>query len=373
MTAIVPRTRSDGVRQGARLTTSPAAASIGIDAVTSPAPRALWTQIVRDDPTSMADHSPEWTDAIIATGPYCDASRLYELSDGRRLVVPMVRRTGLASAAGMAASFPEGWGFGGIVGAGRDPRAIRLLLDDLQRRRGVYLRLRPDPFDADLWAEAAPDGIVTTPKRAHVLDLTPSEEELRRGLQKERRRSLRKAEEGGLRVELDTTGALLPTYYGLYEKSLARWAARSHEPVALATWRGRRRDPLSKLQTIATYLGDRFRLWMAFVDDRPAAGGITLLGNTAHDTRGAMDRELAGPTSANILLQWLAILDAKAAGATTMHLGESGTSATLASYKEHYGARSVPYRDYRIERLPVTRADRAARELVKSLVRFREG
>ena len=63
------------------------------------------------------------------------------------------------------------------------------------------------------------------------------------------------------------------------------------EPERLALWRGRRRDPLSKLETMAEVLGDRFRLWLAWEDDRPIAGSIVLLGNTAHGTRGAIDRE----------------------------------------------------------------------------------
>ena len=38
------------------------------------------------------------------------------------------------------------------------------------------------------------------------------------------------------------------------------------------------------------------------------------------------------------------------------HLGESGASRSLAHFKEKFGARPVPYAEYRLERLPLTRA-----------------
>jgi lipid II:glycine glycyltransferase (peptidoglycan interpeptide bridge formation enzyme) len=237
----------------------------------------------------------------------------------------------------------------------------------------VFTRVRPDPLAGQRWIDAGLVGVVTKPRRAHVVDLSVGEEALLAGFHKNTRRALRKAEKSGLDVELDTTGRLLPTYYDLYEKSLTRWAEQSHEPVWLARWRGRRRDRLAKLQTMARCLGDRFRLWMAFKDGAAAAGSIVLIGNAAHDTRGAMDRELAGPTRANVLLSWLSMLDALAEGCTTYHLGETGSAESLARYKENIGGRSYSYADYRIERLPVTRADAALRGVVKAVVGFREG
>ena len=123
---------------------------------------------------------------------------------------------------------------------------------------------------------------------------------------------------------------------------------------------------------MAELLGDRFRLYLAYVDEQPVAGQIVLLGNAAHDTRGAMDRDLANRVKANYLLQWQAIVDAAEAGCTALHLGESGTSSGLAAYKERYGARPVPYLDYRVEHLPVTAVDRAARRSVKRAIGFKE-
>jgi hypothetical protein len=85
-----------------------------------------------------------------------------------------------------------------------------------------------------------------------------------------------------------------------------------------------------------------------------------------------MDKERAGPLRANDLLMWEAIQAACAAGAGTFHLGESGGSASLSDYKERFGARPVEYPELRLERVPISATDRAARSLVKRVIGFRE-
>jgi lipid II:glycine glycyltransferase (peptidoglycan interpeptide bridge formation enzyme) len=85
-----------------------------------------------------------------------------------------------------------------------------------------------------------------------------------------------------------------------------------------------------------------------------------------------MNKDLAGPTNANDLLQWRAIQDACASGCRHYHLGESGASRSLARFKEKFTARPVPYTEYVIERAPVSRLDAAARGAVKRAIRFRD-
>jgi lipid II:glycine glycyltransferase (peptidoglycan interpeptide bridge formation enzyme) len=115
------------------------------------------------------------------------------------------------------------------------------------------------------------------------------------------------------------------------------------------------------------------RLWVAWHDGRPAAGILVLQGeHNAHYTRGAMDREVAGPTRANDLLHRLAIEEACAAGCHSYHMGETGASESLARFKEGFGARPVPYAEYALERLPLTRLERGLHQLVKAAVRFRD-
>ena len=81
--------------------------------VISPAPREAWRSVIADDSEALPEHAPEWVDALCRVGPYVDASRLYAFSDGRRFVLPLVRRTGVTGVGGSLMSYPPSWGMGG--------------------------------------------------------------------------------------------------------------------------------------------------------------------------------------------------------------------------------------------------------------------
>jgi hypothetical protein len=53
-------------------------------------------------------------------------------------------------------------------------------------------------------------------------------------------------------------------------------------------------------------------------------------------------------------------------------LGGTGASVSLAHFKERFGAIPVDYAEYRLERIPYTRYDRALRGAAKSALRFRD-
>ncbi len=205
-----------------------------------------------------------------------------------------------------------------------------------------------------------------------MLDLAGGGEVVWKGFADSRRRAIRKAEKSALEVECDTTGRLLPEFFELYLLNEARWAEQQHEPAALARFRTRFRDTLGKWQGIARHLDGGCRQYLARLDGRPVASIIVLLSGNAHYTRGAMDKDAAGPVRANDLLMWHAIRDACDAGAPMFHLGESGRSSSLSDYKERFGARPHEYPELRLERIPVTAVDRAARSAVKRVIGFRE-
>jgi lipid II:glycine glycyltransferase (peptidoglycan interpeptide bridge formation enzyme) len=262
---------------------------------------------------------------------------------------------------------------GGLVAqAPPEPRDIAAVVGDLVSQPALLTSIRPNPLHARPWASVGGHGLRSIPRLAHVVDLRGGAAKVWRGLHKNGRTSVRRALRSGLDVECDTTGRLVPVFYDLLDLSIQRWARQQHEPLALARWRGRRRDPRGKFETLAAALGDVMRVWVAWKDGAPAASIIVLQGANASSTRGAMNKELAAPTSANYLLEWLAIRDACEAGCRYYHLGESGLSRSLARYKERFGARPVPYAEYRIERLPLTRTDALSRSVVKRLLRFRD-
>jgi hypothetical protein len=340
--------------------------------VQSEASREVWRAVLAGDPQALPDHSPEWVDAICSGGRFEDATRHYEFGGERRFVLPLVRRRGPAGVGGWLGSYPTGWGSGGLLGADLDPRVVRTVVDDLRSLGTARVVIRPDPLRAAAWTAARGPGVTVVPRRAHVADLSGGLAAVRAQLPSMTRRNLRTAEKRGVRIEVDRNGRLLPVYYRLHLMSVTRWARKQHEPLTLARWRARRQDPLEKFHAISRNMGDAFRLFVAFVDDRPAAAVLVLFGRTARYMRGAMDRDLAASTRANDALQMAAIEQACVEGCGTYHLGESGASASLARFKERFGAVPVDYSEYRIERFPITAAESAARTAVKKVLRFRD-
>lgn len=341
--------------------------------VVSPAPRAAWWKTHALDPSGLVTQSPDWVDAMVETGSWVDASRCYTTPTGRNLVMPMVRRRGSVRTAHW--SFGEGWGMGGVLApGGPTPDDVAVVLDDLAGLPALRIGIRPNPLRADVWqAASAGRQVATISKRAHVLDLSGGADVVwNERYRKNGRRDVRRAERAGVEVSVDTTGAFLPVFYDLFLTSVVRWAARAHEPARLALFRARRRDPLAKLEAMARRLGPAMRGYVARVDGVPAAAVIVLMGRNAHYTRGAMDLDVAGPTSASDLVQWRAIQDACAHGCEAYHMGDTGDSVSLARFKEKVGATAIDYAGYRLERVPLTAAEDRLRGAVKRVVGFRD-
>ncbi|WP_345602688.1 GNAT family N-acetyltransferase [Pseudonocardia adelaidensis] len=338
--------------------------------VTCPAPRHAWNDILANDDNALPDQTPAWLDTICAAGGHEEASRLYVFLDGRRFVLPLVRRGGPTGAGGWLSSYPPAWGIGGVLGAGIDRDVTATVLADLRRVAAARIWIRPDPLQAPLWSPSIAPSFTTRAiaRRAHVLDLTGDLDRALARMSDSTRQHIRQARRRVTRVETDCTGRLLPMHYELYLTSVQRWAQRQHEPRLLAIWRAKQRDDLHKLQTMARHLGEAMVVQVAFVGDRPAASNITLLGRTAHDIRAAIDISVASWSRAATILQWTAIQLAHAHGCTRLHLGESGDSTGVSTFKERFGATAIPYTEFRIERLPYTLVGRALRSGVKRLL-----
>lgn len=341
---------------------------MGVSGVISPVPQDKWRSMLNLDPAALPDHSPEWIEAMVAGGRYSDASRLYSFADGREVLLPLVRRRGLAGIGGWLQSFPAGWGMGGLVGTDADPEIARAILQDLRTLRLQRISIRPDSQKWPIWAEALQDDVLTIPRRAHVIDLSGGIDEVWRGMSQASRRHVRIAERQGVRIEMGNSEALLQDYYALFLLSVDRWAGNQHEPLALARARARRRDPLAKLRSLARHMDEGFLITLAYLEGKPVAGAVVLLVGTAHYTRAAMNREAVGKSGAGYLIQWKALERACELGCTAYHMGESGQSAALAQFKEKLGAVPFDYAELRLDRLPWTRTDMAVRGAVKRVL-----
>jgi len=328
--------------------------------VVMPVPREEWRALVDRDPDALAFQTPEWIDAIVAAGEHEDTSCLIEAHDGRRVILPRLRRLGLRGALAFEASVPFAWGFGGIVEAGGTTQAgVSAAFAHLQARGAMRSAIRPNPLVASAWSGAAAvtSGIVAVPGLAQVLDLSGGfaktwQERFSSGT----RNQARKASRSALVVEHDTTGRLIPVAHRLYLDSFERW----HR--AAATRRELRRQPpdsLQKFRLVADRLGSNCHVWLASLNGEPAAAIVVLTcGPNASYWRGAMNKAIAGPTLANYLLHHLAIEDACRLGCVQYHMGESGAPG-LVAFKSGFGAASHPYESYRVERLPLTQTRQA--------------
>ncbi len=301
----------------------------------------------------MAFHLPGWVDAVCARTGWRDASRLYRLDDGRTLLLPLVERGALGLT--QLASLPYGWGFGGVVAespvTGRD---VSVVATDVASLGAVRMSVRPNPLVEAPWPRDLRRRTLAISRTAHVLDL-------RGGFQQvwsnrftgSARTAVRKAERQGIEVESGSTDRLVHVFNDLYERSIERW-----NDGRLARWRARRQEGLEKFLAVVAHAGPQVRIWVAWHGSRPAAAIITLTGGAATNYwRGAMVEELAGPTRANYLLHRMAIEEACHMGCRTYHMGETGTSASLAQFKSRFGARPAPYEEIRVERLPLTEAE----------------
>lgn len=342
-------------------------------AALTPAPADQWQEVYDADPEALVSQSPAWTAAACATGRWRDASRLYTTSTGTRCVVPMIEYRLGPVRTRLRASMPRAWGMGGVIADGEvTPDHMRDILADLRRSGALQIRIRPNPRQRDLWLAARAEGATVVERHAHVLDLTPGRDEVLAGFRKSRRRAVRRAERLGVTVEVDGTGRLMPIFHQLHRVSVERWAEAQNEPLRLARWRAHRLDPPRRLDLMARHLGEACRVWVARHEGRPVAASIVLLGTNAHSTRAAMVKDLAGPTRANDLIEWSAISEALDAGCRLYHYGESSPGSGVARFKEEFGALAYDYEEYRFERAPITRVDRALRGAVKKAIGFQD-
>jgi hypothetical protein len=340
--------------------------------VLSPAPTGQWERLWRAAPGALPSQSPRWLRAVCEIDGWRDASRLYHVGDGRRLVLPMVRRAGVPGLA-LEESLPYGWGPGGLLAEDGVVTAddVRMVVADLAHGRVLRSQIRPDPTTGGAWAAGVPPRLPRVPRTAQSLDLDGGFDTVwRTRFRSDTRTRVRRAERAGVEVRVDTGGALVPVFQELYARSVQRWARQAGRPLPLARWRAARREPPGKLAHVARALGEDCRVYAAFLDGRPAAAIVVLFApTTAAYWRGAMDEEVAGRSYANYLLHRTAIADAAQAGCRVYHMGDSAPGSSLAMFKSRFGAVEHPYASYRFERVPLSPAVDALRGAAARVLR----
>jgi CelD/BcsL family acetyltransferase involved in cellulose biosynthesis len=343
----------------------------GSEAARSPV--GVWWRALEEDALALPFQTPTWLRCVAELTDYRAAPRIYRADDGSDLVLPLARRRYLAGQVANSASFPFGWGNGGLVGArASDDSAIQMALRELMARPELAVTLKPNPVVGRRWSALAPPNALRIPRRAHVLRLDADFDAMFARFSRSARYQVRRARRDGVEVKSASGADLVPAFDRLYRRSIDRWAAREHEPRRLAQLRGRRRDPAAKFDLVARRFGPRCRVWVAQVRGQAAAAIIVLRqGRTACYWRGAMDERLARNSHASLLLHAAAIEDACASGVDWYQMGDTGTAPGLSQFKESVGARPYDYDELRFERLPFTRTSARARGLAKRVLRVR--
>ncbi|MFE9201460.1 lipid II:glycine glycyltransferase FemX [Micromonospora sp. NPDC007230] len=343
--------------------------------VTSPAPADVWEQVLASAPNALPSQTPTWLRCVCRVKGYEDVSRLYETADGRRLILPLVRRPGLGPILATDFGLPVGWGPGGLVCEDGDlrPEDVRMVVADLTRRHVLSTLVRPDPAAAGTWEAVVPASVLREKRMTQTVFLDGGFDEVwRKRFRSDTRNRIRRAERAGVVVECDDTGRLVPIFHQLYGESVDRWARRDRLPLPLARRLAARREPHRKLRTVAEMLGPRCRIYAAHHEGRPVAAIVVLFAaTTAMYWRGAMLEQFAGPVYANYLLHKTAIADAIEAGCTVYNMGDSARVSSLELFKSRFGAVSQDYACYRIERVPITPLVERARGGVRRILALR--
>jgi hypothetical protein len=338
--------------------------------------RPAWENLVAHDESIALSKTPEWIDCICSCSRFSDATLLFRGEDGRQLILPRLRKTGISSTVGLFESPPPGWGLGadasGFLSEGgpASPRQTRALIQEIRGHPGLRTRIMVGEDDAEVWASVVPSTLYSTARTAQVLDLGGGFSAVwsERFTSKVRSNS-RKAERRGVVVESDNTGRLVPVFDVLYRSSVDRWAQERGNPLALMRWRAQRSDPQSKFATVARMMGERCTVWIAWRGGEPLAGILVLTrGPRATYWRGAMDKERARGTGANELLHRCAIEAACADERQSYDFGLYQTE-DLKKFKSTFGACEVPVHVYYFERLPTAAVEAKFHNAAKLAVR----
>ncbi|WP_241385398.1 GNAT family N-acetyltransferase [Rhodococcus sp. CH91] len=341
--------------------------------VTTPAPRDAWREIARADPSTGPSQIPEWLECACASEGWIDASRLYETREGRRMVVPLVRRPAvrfpsLPARLDIYASMPHGWSVGGILAPGGvTVEDIEAVAPDLAATSGARIMIRPGFSAVPSWSEAMSRHGARLPRRCdtgtsatYILDLdggfdavweTRFSPKARSGI----RNARRKAAEAGLVIECGSSPQSVADFYDVYLRWLDRRAVERNMPLALARRLGRRREPLRRFETVARVFGEQSRIWVASLDGVPVAAAYAVYHEgVGMGWRAYSDRDLAGNLRAHELLQVSAIEHACRLGCRIFDMGQTGGVSGLEHVKRRFGGVVHPTPEVAWEGLPLS-------------------
>jgi hypothetical protein len=338
--------------------------------VTSPAPREVWLTQLKQNKLASIFQTPVWTDSLVNTGRYLDASRLYEFSDGLTIILPLVRQTHRPARITIISSMPSGWGFGGLVSLGTpENQHLESIYADLSHLPAASIKIRPGPFGYTPWDESMPTSWRKATRCTHTIDLQMGCSHLwENSLNGSTRTKIRKAMKSGLICEPVSSPEGLQHFYDLYMKWIEDRALARRVPLPLARLLGKKREPYWKFESVLQTVGEACQIWIARDNQQPVAAAILLVHDQhAINWRSVSNRQASSPVRANELLQWKMIEAACQKGCTQYHMGESGNQESLKRFKEKFGAMESPAHAYIHARFDLSGPRERASRIIKRI------
>jgi lipid II:glycine glycyltransferase (peptidoglycan interpeptide bridge formation enzyme) len=299
-------------------------------------------------------------DSFIAAAPYRSFPQLWEWGElrepsGWRPVRVAIGRDPaqppLAGAQVLIRSVPlMGWRLGyaprgpiGDLDAPDTRDALLSALRSLARSEGIAtLKVDPEatpdsPFGQSLLTGPWRDATKVQPPRTRMIDLAPSEDELRAAMKKKHRQYVAKAEREGIGVErFDgsademTTRQALDDFYRIYAHTAQR-----------AGFVARARDYYDRAWQLFAPTGHAHIAFATRDGERLATLFHFTVGDRAAEAFGGMT-DAGADARANYLLKWASIIGFKQEGFAVYDLWGLATGG-IAHFKEGFGGRQVDY------------------------------
>lgn len=284
-------------------------------------------------------------------------------SDGAKVVIPLcLQRVRKVNVIRTCYSMPFGT-YGGMLCQGSISSVHIDLAIELIRHamKPVYFVWFPHPLSAILrnYLEMVE---VSTESYTHILDLSRGIDEISDEFSDSARWGARRAQRGGVLVEVSNSLDDFREYYAMLEESSRRWGINKPEhPWGL----------FASIQKYAQSNPASIKLWLAKLNGQPIAGALCFYSkDEVFYWSGAMLAAYAR-YQPNNAIQDAIIRDACQGGYKIYNMGASGNLTGVRRFKEAWGAKEVKYRFYTWES-PLFYTYRKLRQFFASLVSVRK-
>ena len=300
-----------------------------------------WQKFVESHPDGSAFHAPAWIEALHRTYGYEPV--VYTTTQPERPLTNGILfckvRSWLSGARLVSLPFSDHCQ---PLAKGRDLHEILGWLKSSQGKEWKYVEVRP--LHSEEWTDDGDLG-ASESFSLQLLDLHPDIKTLFGAFHKSCvQRKIQRAEREGLRYDEGRTEEHLAKFYDL----LLLTRRRHGLPPQPRVW----------FRNVIQCLGDRVVVRIVSRGEQPVASMITMkYKNTVTYKYGCSDSRFNN-LGGNALLFWHAIREAKESGMETFDFGRSEKENDgLVSFKENWGAHSVPLNYYR---LPARRSAHAS-------------